>query len=139
MIILKFAMSCRQPLVFLKDAKEIKVNYNDIERLADFVTDEWTCEADVVIYLPKEEDIDWSKIDNYKDTLNIIISVEDTLQIEEVKEKGYKVFWSYPASTFWELHSLLELKNGNIINILRKNIRSYLFFFVFNNRQRLKE
>ena len=47
-------MSCRQPLVFLKEAQEIRVNYSDIERLADFVTDDWTCKADIVIYLPKD-------------------------------------------------------------------------------------
>ena len=28
---MKFMMSCRQPLVFLKEAEEIRVNYNDIE------------------------------------------------------------------------------------------------------------
>lgn len=36
-------VSCRHPLVFLKKMSEIKVNYIDIERLADFVSDDWTC------------------------------------------------------------------------------------------------
>lgn len=108
-------MSCRQPLVFLQEAQEIKVNYNDIKRLADFVTDEWTCEADVVIYLPKDQLIDWENINTYKDNLKIVIAVEDTGIIPIVKDFGYKVFWSYPASSYWELKSLLELGVDQIL------------------------
>lgn len=103
-------ISCRQPLVFLKDAKEIRVNYNDIERLKDFVTDEWTCEAEVVIYLPNDQVVDWDNINSYKDILNITIATEDTKQIQTIKhEKGYRVFWAYPVSTYWELRSVLSL------------------------------
>lgn len=102
-------MSCRQPLVFLQEADEIRVNYNDIARLADFVTDEWTCEAEVVIYLPKDQLIDWDKINTYKEALNIIIAVEDTGLINLIKDFGYKVFWSYPVSSYWELRGLLAL------------------------------
>jgi hypothetical protein len=52
-------ISCRQPLAFLKEANEIKVKYNDIERLADFITEDWTSNAEIVIYLPKEQLINW--------------------------------------------------------------------------------
>lgn len=106
---MKFMVSCRQPLVFLKQVDEIRVNYVDIERLADFVTNEWTCKADVVVYIPKDQLINWTNINTYKDVLNIIIAVEDTSLIQEVKDLGYKVFWSYPAATYWELQGLLDL------------------------------
>ena len=102
-------MSCRQPLVFLKEAEEIRVNYNDIDRLRDFVTEDWTCTADVVIHISKNQLVDWDNINSYKDTLNIIIAVENTSQIPEVKEKGYKVYWEYPVSNYWELRSILHL------------------------------
>ena len=100
-------ISCRQPLIFLQEAEEIRVNYDDRERLRDFVTEEWTCEADVVIYLPRDQLIAWDEINTYKDALNIIIAVEDTAQIEIAKDQGYKVFWAYPVSSFWELRSIL--------------------------------
>ena len=108
-------MSCRQPLVFLKEAQEIRVNYSDIERLADFVTDDWTCEADIVIYLPKDQIIDWDQINIYKNILHIIIATETTSQIKVAHEYGYEAFWSYPASSYWELRGLLDLDVDQVL------------------------
>lgn len=108
-------LSSRQPLTVLKKAEEIRVNYNDIERLADFVSDDWTCESEIVIYLPKDQIIDWDQIEKYKDILNIVIAVEDTRMIETAKDLGYKTFWSYPAATFWELRSLIALGVNEIL------------------------
>ena len=112
---MKFMISCRQPLVFLKKATEIKVNYIDIERLADFVSKDWTCTADVVIYLPANAQIDWTTINTYKDALNIIIAVEDTNMIEVAHLYGYKSFWAFPATSFWELQGLLDLKADQVL------------------------
>ena len=106
---MKFMVSCRQPLVFLKHATEIRVNYVDIERLSDFVSNDWVSPADIVIYLPQGIEIDWKKINAYKDTLNIIIAVEDTSMIEIAHLYGYRAFWAYPATSFWELRGLLDL------------------------------
>lgn len=108
-------ISCRQPLVYLREATEIKVNYCDIDRLKDFVTEDWICKADIVIYLPRNQIINWESIDVYKNVLNITIAVEDTGQIEMVRRKKYKVFWAYAVSSFWELQSLLELKVNQVL------------------------
>ena len=85
---MKFVMSCRQPLIFLKEAEEIKVNYADIERLRDFVTEEWTCKADIVIHIPKDQIINWDEINIYKDILKIIIATEDTTQLIILSVRG---------------------------------------------------
>lgn len=106
---MKFMVSCRQPLVILKNAEEIRVNYEDIARLKDLVTDDWVCSAEIVIYISEHQMINWNEIDIYKDVLNIVIAVEDTKQISVIKSKGYKVFWSYPASIYTELRSLIYL------------------------------
>lgn len=113
---MKFMMSCRQPLIFLKEAEEIRVNYNDIERLKDFVTDEWTCQADIVIYIPKDQIINWDEINLYKDILKITIAAEDTDQlILGHQEYGYSVFWAYPISTYWELRSILNMGVSQVL------------------------
>ena len=108
-------VSCRQPLTLLKQVEEIRVNYQDIDRIRDFITKEWTCTADIVIYLPKEQMINWDVFAPYKDLLKITIAVEDTSMIEEAASRGYKVFWSYPASTFWELKGLLDLGVNQVL------------------------
>ena len=106
---MKFMISCRHSLVELEKADEIRVDYKDIARLADFVTDKWQCTKDIYIYLPKDQLINWDKINIYKDLLPIYIAVEDTALIEVAQSYGYKVFWSYPASSYWELRGLLDL------------------------------
>jgi len=51
---MKFMISSRHPLGVLKNASEIRVNYSDIERIRDFVTEDWTCTADINIYIPRD-------------------------------------------------------------------------------------
>lgn len=106
---MKFMISSRHPLELLKQAEEIRVNYIDKERLKDFVSPQWTCAAEINLYVPQNQLIDWSMLDMYKGTLNIVLAVEDASQIENAKQNGYKVFWSYPASSFWELRGLIDL------------------------------
>jgi hypothetical protein len=45
-------ISCRHPISELKKASEIRVDYNDIAILSHLITEDWVCEADVVIYIP---------------------------------------------------------------------------------------
>ena len=106
---MKFMLSCRQTLVELKDADEIRVDYKDIGRLADLVTDKWHCDKEVYVYLPKDMVIDWDNLKVYKEVLSLHLGVEDTGLIPMARERGYKVFWSYPASSYWELRGLLAL------------------------------
>ena len=112
---MKFMISCRQPLVFLKEAQEIRVDYKDIERLKDFITEDWECKAEIVIYLSNNELINWDEINIYQNLLNIVIATENTKEIQMIKEKGYKVFWSYPVSTYQELRSVLELNVDQVL------------------------
>ena len=112
---MKFMISCRQPLTILKNATEIRVDYKDIDRMRDFVTEDWTCAADVVIYIPKDQLVNWDDFMQYKDVLNLIIAVEDASLIEEAHAQGYKAFWSYPAATFWELRGLLDLSVDQVL------------------------
>lgn len=108
-------ISCRHSLVELEQADEIKVDYKDIARLADFVTDKWKCEKDIYIYIPREQIVNWENLKIYQEILNIYIAVEDTNMIETAKEHGYKTFWSYPASSYWELRGLIDLGVDQVI------------------------
>lgn len=108
---MKYMQSCRQTLVQLYDADEIKMDYKDIDRIRDFITETWTCSADIIIYIPKDEqeNVDWEMLKSYHEILSIIIAIEDTFFADTVKENGFNWFWSYPVSTFWELQGILNL------------------------------
>lgn len=108
---MKYMQSCRQTLVQLSQADEIKMDYKDIDRIRDFVTDTWTCTADVIIYITKEEQetVDWAMLQSYHKVIPIIIALEDAFFAPIVQAKGFKWFWSYPITTFWELRGILDL------------------------------
>lgn len=112
---MKFMISCKHSLVELQKADEIRVNYQDRKRLADFVTDEWQCKQDVYIYIPRDQLVDWNELQVYKEVLNIIVGVEDLGLIQEVKDRGYQVFWSYPISSYWELRGVLDLGVNQVL------------------------
>ena len=109
---MNYMLSCRQSLAAMRKADEIRVLYQDRGRLRDMLADpmelEW--DQDIVIYLPANTVIDWSEINVYRDVFKLVFSVEDTHDIQMVKNQGYyEVFWSYPVSTFYELRGLIDL------------------------------
>lgn len=108
---MKYMMSCRQTLVQLQKADEIRMDYKDIDRIRDFVSADWTCTADVIIYISNEDkpEVNWDILKSYKEVLNIIIAIEDAGYSRTVIDNGFEWFWSYPASSFWELQGLLNL------------------------------
>ena len=96
----------------MRKADEIKLLYKDKGRLRDMLTDpmgsEW--DQDIIIYIPMNEIVDWGEMNNYKDVFNLVFAVENTRDIQMVKDQGYKdVYWAYPVSTFYELRGLLDL------------------------------
>ena len=107
---MKYMISCRHSRVELEQADEIKVNYNDIKRIEDFITEDWKCNADVYIYITDANQVDWDKLKVYKEILNIIIAAEHPEDFRTIRENGFKYFWSYPISTFYELRSLKEMQ-----------------------------
>ena len=108
-------ISCRHPISELQKASEIRVDYKDLAILSYLVTDEWTCTADIVIYIPSNQMVEWERIDTYKETLNIIIAAENTDIMVEAQSHGYHSFWSYPVSSFWELNSLLSMGVSQVL------------------------
>lgn len=109
---MKYMISVRQPLTLLRTATEISVHSEDLDRLRDLVTPDWTCAADIIVYLKES---DWTTIQRYQEVLNITIAAENTAMIREAKNAGFKAFWMYPASTYWELRGLLDLDVDQVL------------------------
>ena len=106
---MKFMISCRHSLVELAQCDEIRVDYKDRGRLADFITDKWKCDKDIYIYIPANTEVDWRNLQTYQEVLSMYIAVADPSMIEIAKSNGFEAFWSYPASSYWELRGLLDL------------------------------
>lgn len=122
---MKYMISCRQTIEYLrKNATEIKVDYKDKARLTDFLAEgEWITDIDIDIIIPREiKDFDFDFFDRYNEVFNLVFSAEDTELLKVLKGHGYKIYWAYPVSSFWELRSLLRLGVDEVL------IEAPLFF-----------
>ena len=106
---MRFSLSSRHTLVALREyADEIKLPYKDIQRLRDFVTEDWNGTKDVVIELSTDDEINWSQLQTYQQVLNITLACPTSL-FKDAQEYSFPYYWAYPVSTYFELRGLIDL------------------------------
>jgi len=86
-------------------ADEIYLEYRDKNILFDYV-DKYP-NKDICMLIPKDTEVDYKFLTSFGEKLKI------TLMFESIKDviNSFPWFWSYPATTWFELDSLLKL-NG---------------------------
>ena len=75
---MKYAVSGRQPKSVLQQADEIKMMYQDRERLIDYI--EELSDKTFILEIPKEvvsEDIDWDLYKAYSEKVNFILCINN--------------------------------------------------------------
>ena len=112
---MNFMISCRQPLPVLKKASEIKVDYIDKDRIIDLVDPDNSFTGDINIYITNPKIIDWNFLKKYSQIFNIVLAVADTSMIQVCKQQGFKCYWMYPITSYWELKGLLNLKVDEVL------------------------
>lgn len=108
-------VSCRQPLSYLKESDEIEIQLKDIAILSYLVDKDYTYPGDIVIFVDYVNNIEWAKIDIYKDILNITFAIQHYDHYEEIAAKGYKFFWSYPITSYWELNRIVKTGVSQVV------------------------
>lgn len=111
-------MSIGQSLDDLKTADEIRVNYKDRGRLYDLIpeNEEDKIKAEIYIYIPKNQEINWDELKLFSEVFSLHFGLEDAFFISIMREQGYnKIFWSYPATSFWELNGLINLGVNEVL------------------------
>ena len=103
---MKYCVAGRQSYSVLKKADEVKVQYRDIDRILDFI--EKIPDKTVILEIPKDSQLDYSKIQLYNEKLNFVLAIENLSLIGELKNNNIKWYWSYPITTYYELNSILD-------------------------------
>lgn len=107
---MKYSISGRQPKDFLQKADEIFIEYRDIDVLFDYV--ELYPDKKIVMFVPKDADINWDLLASFNEKLHLTLEVE---QIKDPELTNFRWFWHFPVTTYFELDSILTLNVSEIL------------------------
>jgi hypothetical protein len=109
---MKYCVSSRQHRDTLLQADEIVVRFNDIDKIFDFIEDEEINKKTIIYTIDYNisSDINWEILQMYNEKLeNFILKLYDLSLITLVKDCGFKFYWGYPITTFYELQAIAEM------------------------------
>lgn len=107
---MKYCVSARQPNSILKKADEIKVAFQDINGIENFIEDELN--KTVIYEIPfnkREDEIEWLKLYSYAEKIDLKLALGNLKLVDKCKEYGLKYYWGFPISTYYELEGVLQL------------------------------
>ena len=106
---MKYCIGGRQPYSIMKKADQIKVKYEDRERIIDFV--ERIPDKEIVLELkeiPEVSDINtWKMYDEKFE--NFYIASFNLGLYDILNSEGIKWYWPYPITSYYELKNVAEL------------------------------
>ena len=107
---MKYSISGRQPKELLQKADEIFIEYRDKDVLFDYV--ELYPDKKIVMFIPKDIDVDWDLLKSFNEKLNLTLEVE---QIKYTELVNFHWFWYFPITTYFELDSILTLNTSEVL------------------------
>ena len=105
---MRYCLSGRQPMSALRQADEIKMKYEDIDRIIDYIQE---FPDKVIIYeIPKDTiNVDWTLLERYSQSVTLVIALYDLRLIPKCLEHNLKYYWAYPITSYYELQGILNL------------------------------
>jgi hypothetical protein len=104
---MRYCVNGRQQYSVLKRADEIKVAFNDKDKILDFV--EKIPEAIVILDVPGNEE-DWELWSMYSEVFTEFhIALHNLYRVNEFNEAGIKWYWPYPITSYYELCHIVKL------------------------------
>lgn len=107
---MNYCVSGRQPNSILAQADEIKIRYEDRDKLFDFIKD--FPEKVFILEIPQTisaDEIDWDLLAAHSEKVNFILCLSNLGLIKQCHERKIKYYWAYPVFTWYELQSLINL------------------------------
>lgn len=112
---MKYCVNGRQPKSILKNANQIKMQYEDRDRLINYI--EEFSDKDFILYIPKDvNELDWELYKAYAEkVVNFTLCIENLNLAKECHKQSIDFYWAYPIYTWYDLQGILALKPCYII------------------------
>ena len=105
---MKYCLSGRQPLSALRQADEIKMKFQDIDRIIDYIKD--FPDKTIIYEIPKDTiNVDWKLLETYASQARVLVALHDLRLIPKCAEHNLQYYWAYPITSYYELRSILVL------------------------------
>ena len=105
---MKYCVTGRQPLSTLQQADEIKMQFEDIDRIIDYIKD--FPDKTIIYEIPKNTiNVDWKLLETYASQITLIVALQDLRLIPKCVEYNLKYYWAYPITSYYELRGILDL------------------------------
>lgn len=105
---MKYCLSGRQSMSVLKRADEIRVRYEDKDRILDYIESLPT--KTIILDIPREiEEINWNLLKMYAEKISFMVCLYDLKWVNECRDCGIPFFWGYPITSYYELEGILAL------------------------------
>jgi hypothetical protein len=102
-------MSGRQPLSALRQADEIKMKFEDIDRIIDYIKE--FPDKTIIYEIPKDTiNVDWQLLEIYSKEVTLVCALHDLRLIPKCKEFNLKYYWAYPITSYYELRGIIALE-----------------------------
>ena len=108
---MKYCVSGRQQKSILSQADEIKIMYQDKEKLIDYI--EEFGDKTFILEIPKEitsKEINWDLYKTYSEKVNFIFCLDNLNLAKDCRENNIKFYWAYPVFSWYEFRSIIMLK-----------------------------
>lgn len=107
-ITMKYCLSGRQPLSVLKKGDEIKMQFEDRERIIDYI--ETLSDKTIILEVPAEiQELNWQLFKAYAEKIDFILCLHNLNLASECVANGLKFYWAYPITTYYELRGIIAL------------------------------
>lgn len=105
---MKYCMSGRQPLSVLKKADEVKMQFEDRERIIDYM--ETLSDKTIILDIPTGiDELNWRLFKAYSEKIDFMLCLHDLKFAAECAENEIKFYWAYPITSYYELKGILAL------------------------------
>lgn len=105
---MRYCLSGRQPLSALRKADEIKMKYEDINKIIDYVKE--FPDKTIIYEIPKNIiDVDWKLLAMLSEQITLVIALQDLRLIPKCLEYNLKYYWAYPITSYYELKGIIAL------------------------------
>ena len=105
---MKYCLSGRQPLSALRQADEIKMKFEDIDRIIDYIKE--FPDKTIIYEIPKDIiNVDWKLLETYSQMVTLVIALHDLRLIPKCLEYNLRYYWAYPITSYYELWGVLAL------------------------------
>lgn len=108
---MKYSVSIRQPNYVKEKADEVMVEYKDLGAVYDLLVE--VPGKEIVVRISRTDAIEWKKLHELNKICDLTLAIESLTMISMCK--GFKFYWAYPITTFYELNSILDLDVSQVL------------------------